>query len=54
MLLCLTLLRITLNSKHRTKKKKIKTKDIETWKTKTQKDENLVFQKKVGRKCRLI
>ena len=27
------------------KKKKIKTKDIETWKTKTQKDENLVFEK---------
>ena len=36
--------------KTQNKKKKIKTKDIETWKTKTQKDENLVFQKKSRQK----
>ena len=45
MVLSLTLLRMTLSSKHWTKKLKLKTKDIETWKIKTQKDKNLVFQK---------
>ena len=35
---------MTLNSKHR-KTKKLKSKDIETQKTKTQKNENLVLSK---------
>ena len=35
---------MTLNSKHRAEK--IKTKEIETWKTKTRKGENLVLSKK--------
>ena len=43
MILSLTILRITLNSKHSTKKRR-KIKDIEISKTKTQEDENLVFQ----------
>ena len=50
MLLSLKLLRMTLNLKHGRKKWKLKTKYIETWKAKTQKDKSLVFQKKVENK----
>ena len=39
---------------NRTEKLKTKNQSIETRKTKTQKDENLVLPKEVGRKCRLI
>ena len=37
-------IKLALNSKHR-KTKKLKSKDIETQKTKTQKNENLVLSK---------
>ena len=36
---------MTLNSRHSKEKEKLKTKEIETWKTKTQKDENPVLAK---------
>ena len=35
-------------------KQKLKTKETETWKSKTQKDENLSFTKRIGKKCRLL
>ena len=40
-------------SKTKQKNQTLKTKDTETRKSKTQKDENLVLPKKIGRKCRL-
>ena len=46
MLLSLTLSKMVWIQKNRTKKLKLKTKDIETWKTKTQKNKNVVFKKK--------